>query len=151
MWRKCGRVSAMGHLAACFRRTWEIKTINICSLSAVPTPPCPLSGVHGVHVSMCLSTVRPAGRCACAFSLGLPEVSPETLPLPPTEVTRILGKRAHKSHALTLVQKVVSLWPPAPVVTGSSWVRSSDGMCSGSGGLSGLQASLRLVSAAGII
>lgn len=53
MWRKCGRVSAMGHLAACFRRTWEIKVINICSLSAVPTPPCPLSGVHGVHMSVC--------------------------------------------------------------------------------------------------
>jgi len=136
MWRKRGRVSAMGHLAACFRRTWEIKAINICSLSAVlispSTVPCPLSNVHCPSVRLSLCPLCPLCdlQVVAHAPFPLPEVSPETLPLPPTEVARILWKRAHKSHDLTLVQKVVSLWPPAPVATGSfglkvqtGWVR----------------------------
>lgn len=98
-----------------------------------------------------MSDVRPAGRCACAFPSWhcLGRASPETLPLPPTEVARVLEKRAHKSHALTLVQKLVSLRP----CTCGPWpwlgfrVKSSAGMGWAGTLWAGLQASLRLVSA----
>lgn len=80
MWRKRSRVSASRRVS-CFRRTWEIKAINICTVSdvhSVHTAHCPMSVVRCPLSAVPLSLVPcplpsgPAGRCACVESSSLP-------------------------------------------------------------------------------
>lgn len=109
MWRKRSRVSSwaapsplVSDIVACFRRTWEIKAINICTMSDVHTvhcPHCPLSTLSHVpcprSVVHCpLALLPSAGRCACVARVS----------------ARVLAKRAHKSHCAWHLSKKLSVY-----------------------------------------
>lgn len=104
MWRKRSCVSwaapsqlnlprLVSDIVACFRRTWEIKAINICTMSDVHTVRCPLSTLSRCPRSVVhcpLALLPSAGRCAC--------------------VARVLTKRAHKSHCAWHLSKKLSVY-----------------------------------------